>query len=382
MLAPASRLKLVGAPESNPMNMTKMKFSDRLRIIGTIALKDILDAIRNRTTLSIILGVALIALTAQALPLLLKLSDTQRLAIYDEGDSEVVERLRRHEAIRSYSLPSPAEVQKTIGESSDDMVGIILPADFDERLESGAAVELEGYVPHWLGAADAYAAETAVTDLLTELTGQPIRLSTRDVYPAPDADGRPFMMAMSLVTVAVVVCAILVPLLLIEEKETHTLDALLVSPASAGQVVIGKALAGMVYGVLAAAAIYAFNLPIVVHWEWAVLAVVSGSLFAVGIGLLMGSIFDNQTNLNLWLGITIFALIIPVIFGTVLSAGLSEFWQGIMPWIPTVALADLFRVSFAGQVPLNQTLLNLGIVFAMTAVLYMLVIWHVRQTNR
>ena len=51
----------------------------------------------------------------------------------------------------------------------------------------------------------------------------------------------------------------LVPSLLFEEKETKTMQALLVSPASIGQVVVGKALAGAFYILVTAVMMFAIS---------------------------------------------------------------------------------------------------------------------------
>jgi hypothetical protein len=49
----------------------KDRLRANLRILWAIASKDITDAIQNKTTLSIMLGVGLMMLTGMALPLLL-----------------------------------------------------------------------------------------------------------------------------------------------------------------------------------------------------------------------------------------------------------------------------------------------------------------------
>ena len=58
-------------------------------------------------------------------------------------------------------------------------------------------------------------------------------------------------LAIALLTIGI----LLSPLLIIEEKESHTFEALLVSPASFTQVIAGKALAGASYCLIAALAV-------------------------------------------------------------------------------------------------------------------------------
>jgi ABC-2 type transport system permease protein len=58
------------------------------------------------------------------------------------------------------------------------------------------------------------------------------------------------------VTIMLTMGILLVPTLMLEEKQTRTMDALLVSPASISQVVIGKAIAGFFYILVTAAIVY------------------------------------------------------------------------------------------------------------------------------
>ena len=72
----------------------RMRARRAIRIVGAIAAKDVIDAIKNRTTLSLALAMVMMMLGAQALPFLVSLSATPRLVIYDEGTSGLAERLR------------------------------------------------------------------------------------------------------------------------------------------------------------------------------------------------------------------------------------------------------------------------------------------------
>ncbi|NIV39073.1 MAG: hypothetical protein GWN58_59555, partial [Anaerolineae bacterium] len=67
------------------MNNTRTNARERMRIIWAIAAKDIVDAIKNKTVITIVLGMATMMLSVQAFPLLLKLSATPRAIVYDAG---------------------------------------------------------------------------------------------------------------------------------------------------------------------------------------------------------------------------------------------------------------------------------------------------------
>jgi len=56
--------------------------------------------------------------------------------------------------------------------------------------------------------------------------------------------------------------------------------------------------------------------------------------------------------------------------------------ESILPWVPSVALAEICRASFSEAVSAAQVLTNLGIVLAVSLPLYALVIWKVRRSDR
>ena len=366
------------------MNTITHKFSDSLRIIWAIAAKDIVDAIKNKTTISIIVGVAFLMLSGQALPLLLKLKNIPTAIVYDAGKSGLVAELKKSDDLRLHAARSQQEMQEAVGESSGPLLGLTIPVDFDQTLETDASVELDGYFVHWVSPADAAEVEVFFEEKLTELAGQPVRINTKGhaAYPVPDGGGQPFMVAMSLVTAILTICGAIVPFLMIEEKETHTLDALLVSPASIGQVVTGKALAGTFYGLTAAGVVFAFNLRMVTHWEVAVLAALCGTLFAVAVGLLLGSLFDNPGSMNLWFGAALLVLLMPMFLVNTLGSSAPAIVRTIMPWIPSVLLSKVVLISFSGSVPWGQVLTNLGVILGCAALLLVLVAWRVRRSDR
>ena len=144
-----------------------------LRIIWTIALKDIVDAIRSKTTLSIMVGVALTTLSGQALPWLLNIDPVPTAAVYDAGDARLVDALRQSEDVRAYKVRSQAELESALTESADAVLGLVIPADFDTRLAAGDAIILEGYAAHWAKAQDVAELQVAFEKEIGEIATSP-----------------------------------------------------------------------------------------------------------------------------------------------------------------------------------------------------------------
>jgi len=356
-----------------------------LRVIWTIASKDIVDAIKSKTTLSIIFGVMLTTLSGQALPLLLKIKDVPTAAVYDAGDARLVDVLRRREDLRVYTVRSQAEMESLLTERTEAVLGLVLPADFDTTLANGQKVTLQGYAAHWVKVEDIAKLQILFEREISAMTNQTIQIDTTTprLYPTSDAGGQLVMMTMSLVIATVLICITLVPYLIIDEKETHTIDALLVSPASVGQVVAGKAIAGAVYGLLAGGLAVIFGRIVVVHGWVAILTVVCGTVFAVAIGLILGSIFDNPQSMGVWMGVVTMALLVPV-FTEMMT--MNETWPAIvralLPQMPTALLSSLFRLSFTETVSSPEIFGHLGMVLLWSLPLYAFVVWRVRRMDR
>jgi ABC-2 type transport system permease protein len=173
----------------------------------------------------------------------------------------------------------------------------------------------------------------------------------------------------------------LVPALLFEEKQTRTMSALLVSPASISEVVVGKALAGLFYVMVSAGVVFAINWAGVVHWEVVLLFVLGIGVFGVGVGLVLGSFFERQQDV---VGLTMLLLVILIgaLFVNMLNLDIPAAVQAIAPWVPSVALAEIIRLVFQETVSWGDILANLGGVLGISALLYALVVWKVRRWDR
>jgi ABC-2 type transport system permease protein len=359
--------------------------AENLRIIWAIAAKDMGDAIRNRTTISIIIGVAFLMLSGQAMPLLMKLRAVPRAYYHDTGESNLLPDLEKSKEYQLIKVPSQDELENIVAESSGAVLGLVIPPDFDQKVEGGGSViKLEGLVVHWVKSKDVEEAVSFFEQELSGRLGASLEISVQGdaVYPGPNADGQPYMFALSLVVATITIGAFLVPLLMMEEKEKHTMEALMVSPATYSQVVLGKTIAGLLYCITAAAVVLVINFSMVNQWGVAVLAVLGGALFTVAIGLLVGTLFDHQGVMNMWLGLILLLLIMPVFLEQTMGERLPEAIAVIFPWLPSVAMVRLVRVSLSNNLVLDQVALNLGIMLVFTALLLAAVVRRIRGMDR
>ena len=152
--------------------------------------------------------------------------------------------------------------------------------------------------------------------------------------------------------------ALVVPLLLVEEKEKRTLDFLLTSPASLTEIITGKALTAIVYSVLIAGLLLGINRQLVGNWPLTLLTILVGMLLVVAIGLFMGSLLNNTMQVNTWASSLLLILLAP----SFPSLGLPPAVDTIMRLIPTYYLNEALKLALVGGVS-SRIWVHLTVVF-------------------
>ena len=362
-------------------NKNPSTIADSLNIIWTIASKDVVDALKNRVVISMIIMLSIMLLLPKLLPYIFDQPQVG-LPVYDMGDSRVVAELKKAPGLSVQKLRSEQELRRTLCGGLFPEIGLMLPADFDRTIVAGEPIVLQGY-GCWGKRHQVAELQPKLEGILTQSLGQPVSLQIAGniVYPPSDS-----VLLLSLSTVNSVLMILmmgifLVPNLLFEEKETRTMQALLVSPASISQVVIGKALAGSFYILVTAGVIFAISWAEVIHWGMVILFVIGGGLFSVAVGLILGSFFEKQQDIVGWMS-ALLLLMVGAIFVKMLGMELPALVDSLLPWVPSVALAEICVASFSEIIPTAQVLTDLGIVLVISLPLYALVIWKVRRSDR
>ena len=366
--------------------MTGHDVPTKLSIVISIAGKDIGDAIRNHATISIILGAAVLMLSSMALPLLIRLRSKPTAIIYDPGRSALIRALTAREEFSVGIVDSVEELEEAVGSSSELRLGLILPAGFAGASEGAGEtpVTLEGIVPHWATARQASELASFFEEQLAQATWQEITIviDDRRAYPVPGTFGQHTMVTSSASMVILTIGLALVPMLLVEEKESHTLDALLVSPAGYGQVVLGKALTGLFYCTCAAVVVYAFGARWFVHGWLLLLVFALGAGFAVAIGLLMGTFIDNPSSVNLGVGLLLMILLVPALLGGLIDDRAPRALSLLMDWLPSAAFGEALTLTTLRTVRPQDWLGPVARLAGGLVVAAGLIAWRVRRVQR
>jgi ABC-2 type transport system permease protein len=365
-------------------NSLGKRLREDARVIWAIAAKDIADALKNKTTLTAMLVVLFMIAFYRFMPALTGGDELTNVLVFDAGESSLVAALENSPLLDVYTgYASPAQMARYLANGDVPELGLVIPADYDRALASGRQPVLDGYVQHWVDDEEAQALKSLVEGEAAGWPGGPVRIDLEGhvVYTDKGSTGPAFTAAMSLIFATVLLGITTIPHLMIEEKKAKTMDALLVSPAGSAHVVMGKGLAGAFYGLAAVTIVLIVNGPLITHWALAVLVGICGVLFAVAVGLFLGSVVENRMQLNIWAWVLILPLLLPV-FLSIMTDLLPAAAIRIMGWIPTVALSRAIRVSFAERAPLADFAPELALIVGCAALVLALVTWHVRRSDR
>ena len=365
------------------MKSSGFDFRQHLRVIWAIAWKDILDGWKNKTILANIVVVTLMILFYKSLPSWETSAELPDLHVYDPGNSWLVMALEDSTVVNLRRYDTQQDLQRNLARGDIPELGIVIPADFDQVLEAGNDLQLDGYLLHWVSEQDAQELKQMAETEISALTGKsvPINLEGNKVYTQADSTGLAFLASVSVILSVAMLGLIVTPHLVIEEKRTKTINVLLISPASWGHVITAKALAGLFYCLLAAGIALAMNAALVTQWWLAILATIGGALFMVSIGLLLGSLVEVSQQLGIWVFGLNFVLLIPVFLSNMkdlIPPGLLQVFQ----FIPTVALSKVIRASFSNHVSLTDVGPELALIFGVTFVLLGGLAWIVQQSDK
>jgi ABC-type transport system involved in multi-copper enzyme maturation permease subunit len=362
------------------MTETQRTSGSGLRIILAIAWKDILDSLKNRVMIGIMIGVATLMVGAFAMRMLVGMSDQPRVGFAGPSGRELVRDLRRETEFPAFALEDQMALEVELGQSFAPALGVLLPDELPPSVAADGTLELTGYYPYWIDPEVVRDTFESVERLLSEMWGATVTISYAGnaVYPTLESTGQMVMVATGLVNALFIIGVYMTPGLIQEEKQTGTFSTLLVSPASMTHIAVGKSLAGLAYCLAAAAVFCLMAAGLIVHWSVIVIAVLAGSAFAVVLGLVIGTFSDEPASMNLWLGLLLVVLLLPVFVGQ-FASNLPAWLATVFSLLPTVALSEMVCMSMTASIDWPRLTVDLLRMFIPTLLLLGLSIWGIRR---
>jgi ABC-2 type transport system permease protein len=349
------------------------------RVVAAIAKKDLIDAIRNRYLLVALLTPLSVALLLRVMTPGINSLTNMTIVVHDPDRSILVEQLRAAPQIKLVDTDSEqaakAEVEKIKAAGA-----IVVPKNFDVDVAARKQPQLTIYVNNAKNTIEQSSFRLLMERQVGSLVQAPALLNwinVRDDGDSPPA--REFNFSQMVLPLLIVLTfgmtgALVVPLLLVEEKEKRTMDFLLTSPARSTEVIAGKAFTGVVYSVLIAGVLLALNRQMIGNWPLTVLTILLGLLLVVALGLLMGSLFETTMQVNTWASLVLIVLLAP----SFPLPGTPRVLETAMYVIPTYYFVEALQLSLAGR-SAPRIWIHLAVVLACTVIAFFAVIWALRR---
>lgn len=358
------------------------------RRIATIFRKDALDGFRDgRILIAILLPFALAVFYDATYPD--KPETPSATVAHAAAASSLEEALGASTdgARLSFRSSGPAEVRRLV-ENEEADVGIVVPQGFDEALGSSQAPELTVVLPEQ-PSPEGNLVVSALDPALRVLAGQapPAEIQTQSVGVveggslAAQTEPNQYFIFM-LVPVAfliILISVFVVPVMLAEETEKKTLDALVMA-SSYREVVAAKALVGLLYVAIAMAVMLRLTgiSPADLFTFGAAAALLTVAL--IGIGLFIGGLFKNANQLNTWSVLFLLPLMVPAVLVTI--PNLPDWGEAVLSAIPVSQGMRLMINAITGQAVFPNPALSFAVIITWGVAGYALLLWNLHRRQR
>lgn len=364
------------------------------RIILAIARKDALDVLRNRNTLMALMSPLFISVLYFVMSIALQGSATT-VAVYNPGHSALVSAatLPGNTKWNILDAPSADAVRSMVDNNTQDTtVGIVVPADTDAVLKSGGRPEIAVYY-HAVKFSE-FSKQVLVATLVgvsqqianqqppIQVTATALRIPD-DQKGAPKIDlGKQLQSTFGMIALLIGLVSagmLLVPTLVVEEKEKKTLRMILASPASYGDVIAGKLVVGLFYTTLLSIVLLAVGrLPVAALPQMSLFMLLGGVFFLL-VGLTLSAFSKTMTEVNSYGTLVFFLAMVPMMLNVPGMDALSGAIGGFTRLIPNFYIVDGMRRALEGTGTLENVLLNAGVTLAFIVALFALATWLLRR---
>ena len=225
-------------------------------------------------------------------------SGKPKLGINDQGDSELAALLTNTEALLSKEYSSDDELRAAVERGAVDF-GLVIPQQFDTSLKSGDEAQLSGYMWGESLLRNRAAIATSLVVLVREMVGQevPVEIISTSLGEGQDIPWEkrifPFIVFMAIILGGTMVPATS----LVDEKQKRTLKALVITPATLGDVFTSKGLFGFLVSILVAVLILFLNRAFGNQPYLLVGVLALSALMAAAFGVLLGAFIKDINTL-------------------------------------------------------------------------------------
>jgi ABC-2 type transport system permease protein len=267
-----------------------------------------------------------------------------RLGIVDQGASSIPAAVEALDGIELSLFDDPQLLRERV-ESNDLDAGLVLPEGFDDAVRDGAEPALQFFVGGRSLASNRVILSVTTIDLVRAVEGRTAPVDVRVVALGEDVRPLAVRLVPFITMYALLIAGVFLPSFSIaDEREKHTLDALVVTPTRLSEVVLAKGILGFALAIAMALATLWLNGALTAGpWALIVVLLVAG-LLLVEVGLVYGTASKDVTGVFTLIKGTGFILLAPTVFYI-----FPDWPQWIAKLFPTYWVIDpVYQVTING----------------------------------
>jgi ABC-2 type transport system permease protein len=237
-----------------------------------------------------------------------------RLGIVDDGSSTITAEVGEMDGIQLTLLDDVDELKRQV-EANDLDAGLVLPAGFDAEVRSGTRPRLEFYVGGESLASNRVILAVTTLDLIRQVEGKAPPVEVDVVALGEELLPLSVRLVPFVTMYALLIAAVFLPSFSIaDEREKHTLEALVVTPTRLSEVVTAKGVLGFGLAITMAVVTLWLNGALSVQAVALLVVLVIAGLLLTEIGLIYGTASKDVTGVFTLIKGTGFILLGPTVF--------------------------------------------------------------------
>lgn len=237
-----------------------------------------------------------------------------RLGIVDEDDSAVTAAVEGIEGIDLTLLDDVDDLTSRV-EANDLDAGLILPTGFDADLRAGDRPRLEFYIGGESRASNRIILAVTTLDLIREVEGSPSPVDVSVVELGEEGLPISVRLVPFITMYALLIAGVFLPSFsLADEREKHTMEALVVTPVKLSEVVAAKGILGFFLAIAMAIVTLWLNSALTAQPLALIVVLLVAGLLLVEIGLIYGTASKDVTGVFTLIKGTGAILLAPALF--------------------------------------------------------------------
>ena len=357
----------------------------RIPIIAAIFRKDVVDAVRDSRVLVSLLTPIVLAILYNSIFPEERLVEA-KIAFAGPENSALVrtleDRAGQTVSLKLRHVESDAEARHLVVTQDVD-AAFVLPADVDDAIRQGRRPTITLIQPAE-GSSAANFVSAALETGIRALSGQPpnatvaverVQAGSAEAGVLGELGARRYFVLATVVMMLGMIAVLAVPIILTEEAEEKTLDALLLV-ANYREVILGKALVGLAYSAVSVALMLGLTRLQPVDIPTFVIGTALLAVALIGLGLLLGGMFKTASQVYTWSSV----LLLPII-GPAFVAGLPvpDALDLALRAFPTFQGMRVMTNGLAGKALFADIWISYAVLLAWVAIAYGALAWRLSR---